>query len=69
MFTDGHLYKQFKGQAAGVKVILSGEDAAVLQEFNGSSQGSHSGVNRTYDAIKLCYWWPSMSDCVRNYVS
>ena len=69
MFTDGHLYKQFKGQAAGVKVILSGEDVAVLHEFHGSSQGGHSGVNRTYGAIKLHYWWPSMSDRVRNYVS
>jgi hypothetical protein len=28
----------------------------------------HPGVKRTYDLVSLNYWWPGMSNSIKDYV-
>lgn len=55
---------------AGVQVLRgSDQKANILAEFHSGTIGRHSGVNKTIDAVKIHYWWPALTDDIKEYVS
>ena len=68
-FPDGKLYRNLPGTKNGVKVVLEGQQKAIFTEFNASSFGGHSGVNKTISAIQKRYWWNGLTEDIKKFVS
>ncbi|CEP17052.1 hypothetical protein [Parasitella parasitica] len=50
------------------KVVRSNEVLKVLQDHHDHVLVGHQGINRTFDLIKMKYYWPGYCDSVRAYV-
>jgi hypothetical protein len=41
----------------------------ILFELHDSPSAGHPGYLKTYNAVSLRFWWPRMTDTVRNYTA
>ena len=76
---DGVMYHLFYPRARGrprpdrmlqqLVVPISLRDAVLSEYHDSLVGGGHQGFDRTYDAIKLKYYWPRMYTEIKTYVS
>ena len=54
----------------GRLVVVENNDLRrrILGQYHDNFSAGHPGISRTYDTIKLDYWWPGLRDFVTQYV-
>lgn len=67
MLIEGELYKK---DFFRPKLYVAAVDRlAVIQQYHGSEQYPHMGVNATFNIVRLKYFWPFMYEDVRKLVA
>lgn len=74
---DGYLYRrtehavgqQFTDDLAWKLWIPKGLVEDVIQKHHDNTFCSHSGINKTLDKIRRCYYWPNLVNDTRKYIN
>ncbi len=51
-----------------VKVIQNFQVIPLLQVLHDSLIAGHVGINKIFQVVQQCYYWPQMFEDIRNYV-
>src|SRR6266542_4203057 len=51
-----------------VKVLQNFQIIPLLQVLHDSSTAGHAGVNKIFQMVQQCYYWPQMFEDIRNYI-